>query len=53
MKYFVTTTDGYITASNASEALQILSETDNAIEAVEVDSEECIYDEDRNVLAKK
>lgn len=53
MKYFVTTTDGYIKAENANEAIEILNETENAIEAVEVESEDSIYSVDRIILAVK
>lgn len=53
MKYFVTTTEGYINAENANEAIEILNETDNAIEAVEVEHEDDIYSNERNILAKK
>ena len=63
MKYFVTTTEGYIKAENAKEAIEILNETENAIEAVEINeselpedvrAEDAIYSCDgRTVIASK
>ncbi len=51
MKYFVTTSKGYIKAENANEAIEILNETENAIEAVEVEHEDDIYSLERTILA--
>ena len=53
MKYFVTTSEGYIKAENANEAIEILNETKNAIEAVAVECEDDIYSSDRIILARK
>lgn len=53
MKYFVTTTEGYVKAENANEAIEILNQTENAIEAVEVEYENDIYSLERTILAKK
>ena len=53
MKYFVTTSEGYIEAGNAIEAVELLNETENAIEAVEVKQEDRIYSRERTILAKK
>ena len=53
MKYFVTTSEGYIKAENANEAIEILNKTENAIEAVEVEHEDDIYSLERTILAKK
>ena len=36
-----------------TEAIEILKETDNAIEAVEVEHEDDIYSNERNILDKK
>ena len=53
MKYFVTTSEGYIKAENANEAIEILNETENAIEAVEVANEDDIYSLESTILAHK
>jgi len=53
MKHYVTTSDGYIKAKNANEAIEILNETETAIEAVEVEHEDDIYSLERTILAKK
>lgn len=53
MKYFVITTDSYIKAENANEAIEILKETDNAIQAVAVEHEDDIYSLKRTILATK
>jgi hypothetical protein len=53
MKYFVTTSEGYIKAENENEAIEILNQTENAFEAVEVEHEDDIYSLERNILKFK
>ena len=53
MKFYTTTTNGIIEAENANEAIEMLNDLDNAIEAIEVESEEDVYSESRTVLSRK